>query len=74
MSVTKDWHIKERYGAQFRVEFFNVFNRANYGAPGSNPTAGGASFGFSQATPDATNAVFGTGGPRHVQFGLKLTF
>jgi hypothetical protein len=74
MSVTKDWHIKERYGAQFRVEFFNVFNRADYGAPGSNPTAGGAQFGFSQATPDATNAVFGTGGPRHVQFGLKLTF
>jgi hypothetical protein len=74
MSVTKDWHIRERYGAQFRVEFFNVFNRADYGAPGSNPTSGGASFGFSQATPDASNAVFGSGGPRHVQFGLKLTF
>ena len=74
MSIAKDWHIGERYSAQFRVEFFNIFNHPNFGSPGSSPTSGGNSFGFSKATPDASNAVLGTGGPRHIQFGLKLAF
>jgi hypothetical protein len=77
MSIAKDWRIGERYSAQFRTEFFNIFNHPNFGAPGSAPnngTGGSTPFGSSLATPDANNAVFGTGGPRHIQFGLKLTF
>ncbi len=30
MSVAKIWTFKERYSAQFRAEFFNLFNRADY--------------------------------------------
>ena len=30
--------------------------------------------GTSTSTPDSANAVLGSGGPRHIQFGLKLTF
>ena len=71
-SVSKIWHLKERYSAQFRAEFFNIFNRADFAAPGVDPTAAG--FGYATSTPDSSNPVLGSGGPRHIQFGLKLTF
>ena len=83
MSVSKIWNFKERYSAQFRVEFFNLFNRADFAAAGNgggtqaagtNPTSGNANFGVATVTPDASNPVSGSGGPRHIQFGLKLTF
>jgi len=74
MSVAKVWTFKERYSAQFRMEFFNIFNRADLTVPsGTNPTARTA-FGCSCATPDASNPVVGSGGPRHIQFALKLSF
>ena len=76
MSISKDWRLKERYSAQFRVEFFNLFNRADFGIPGKIDPNGGISgqFGCSCSTPDSTNPVLGSGGPRHIQFGLKLTY
>lgn len=79
-SVAKLWKLKERYTAQFRVEFFNLFNRADFAVPGiassqSDPSTGiTGGFGYAQNTPDSTNPVLGSGGPRHVQFGLKLLF
>ena len=39
-SVSKIWKFKERYSAQFRAEFFNLFNRADFPIPGvANPSA-----------------------------------
>ena len=77
-TVSKDWHFKERYIAQFRAEFFNIFNWTNFGMPGTlDPSAGaGGLFGCSCATPDVagSNPVLGSGGPRHIQFGLKLNW
>ena len=80
-SVSKLWTFKERFSAQFRVEFFNLFNRADFSIPGSGGTQGagginptGGLFGCSCLTPDNANPVLGSGGPRHVQFGLKLTY
>jgi hypothetical protein len=75
-SVSKDWRFKERYSAQFRMEFFNLFNRADFGIPGKlDPNSGfSGQFGCSCTTPDSTNPVLGSGGPRHIQFGLKLGF
>lgn len=81
-SIAKIWKIKEAYSAQFRIEFFNLFNRADFAFPGSgggtvaagsNP-ASASTFGAATVTPDASNPVSGSGGPRHIQFGLKLTF
>jgi hypothetical protein len=75
LSVSKLWSFKEQYTAQFRVEFFNFFNRPDFPIPATiDPTRG--SFGCSCTTPDtaATNPVLGSGGPRHIQFGLKLAF
>jgi hypothetical protein len=82
LSVSKTWHVGERYTAQFRTEFFNFFNHPTIGRvytgtnPWSDPSGGvGGSFGYATQTPDAaSNGVLGSGGPRHIQFGLKLTF
>jgi hypothetical protein len=75
MSISKTWHFKERYSAQFRAEFFNLFNHPTVGNPGSDPTRGiTGKFGYANTTPDSSNAVLGSGGPRHIQFGLRLVF
>jgi hypothetical protein len=81
-SIAKNWHFGERLHAQFRAEFFNIFNHPNFANPygGQNgygfndPSVGG--FGCGCATPDvaAANPAVGSGGPRSVQLGLKLTF
>jgi hypothetical protein len=87
LSVTKEFKFRERLGAQFRAEVFNVLNHpwfANpYGGPGgpgaggpTDPSTGPGSFGYTGATPDvqASNPVLGSGGARAMQLGLKLTF
>jgi hypothetical protein len=80
MSIGKEWKFKERYSAQFRAEFFNLFNRADFALPAANSSGldpGAASqFGCACATADVqgNNPVLGSGGPRHIQFGLKLLF
>jgi hypothetical protein len=85
-SVTKSWKFGERFSAQFRAEFFNVFNHPNisnvFGGPGGDNTytdpsaVAGAGFGFRPQTPDVTssNPVLGSGGPRAIQLGLKIIF
>ncbi len=82
LSIAKNFKWGERFGAQFRAEFFNVLNHPNFANPfgGQNgwahndPSTG--SFGCACATPDvaASNPVIGSGGSRAVQFGLKLMF
>jgi len=83
-SVFKDFKFKERYGAQFRAEFFNVFNHptvANpYGAAsgfgGGTDPSGATTFGCGCGTPDvlAGNPLVGSGSSRVMQLGLKLSF
>jgi len=83
-SVAKNWKFKERFGAQFRAEFFNVLNHPNFANPfgGQNgfgmndPSVLGPGFGCGCATPDvaASNPVLGSGGARAIQLGLKLLF
>jgi hypothetical protein len=66
VSLLKDTHISERLNLQFRAEFFNVLNHANFNAPnaivftppGLSPTAG-------LVTSTSTSS-------RQIQFGLKL--
>jgi carboxypeptidase family protein/TonB-dependent receptor-like protein len=74
-SVSKDWRLKERFDAQFRLEFFNVFNWVNLAIAG-NLDPEGSKFGCACATPDVlgNNPVLGSGGPRHIQFGLKINW
>jgi hypothetical protein len=83
-SVFKSFKFKERIGAEFRVEFFNVFNHPIYANPygstntsflGADPSNPGA-LGCGCSTPDvaAGNPLVGSGSSRVMQLGLKLTF
>jgi hypothetical protein len=79
LSLAKDWKFKERFSAQFRFEVFNLFNRADFAVPtvtsNGDPSKGDTGhFGCACSTPDNSNPVLGSGGPRHIQFGLKLTY
>jgi hypothetical protein len=66
MSLRKDTRLRENLNLQFRAEFFNLLNRANFNTPnaiaftptGVSPTAG-------VITSTATTS-------RQIQFGLKL--
>ena len=83
LSVTKAYKFNERISAQFRAEFFNVLNHPEFvnaaGGPAhflNNDPGSGAGMGYGSNTPDvaATNPVFGSGGPRSIQLGLKILF
>jgi hypothetical protein len=68
LSLAKNTALSEKVKAQFRAEFFNIFNRANFGTPNAviftsastavSPTAG-------VITSTSTTS-------RQIQFGLKL--
>lgn len=60
-NLAKDIPITERVSAQFRAEYFNALNRANFGVPGVTI---GAGFGQIVNALDA----------RIIQFALKLRF
>jgi hypothetical protein len=72
-SVLKNIPITERFHAQFRAEFFNLFNRVNLAPPSG--TIGG---GFGQSSDTAGDFYgspgIGPGEPFNVQFALKILF
>ncbi len=63
LSINKKFTLTERVNLEWRNEFFNVLNIANFANPGGSITA--ASYGVIRNT---------TGNPRVVQFALKLAF
>ncbi len=63
LAVARSFPIKEFGSLQFRAEFFNFTNSANFGNPGSNLSS--ASFGFITST---------TTNPRIIQFALKYSY
>jgi Carboxypeptidase regulatory-like domain len=85
LSITKSFKYREALTAQFRAEFFNVFNHPNFTNPYGSSNGFGAGIygdpsstvmGCGCATPDqaAGNPVLGSGGNRAIQLGLKLIF
>jgi hypothetical protein len=55
----------DKLGLEFRTEFFNIFNRAQFAPP--NTSVGSSTFGVVSSTAAGTT-------PRLVQFGLKFFF
>jgi hypothetical protein len=77
-SIFKNFTI-ERVRAEFRAEFFNVLNHPTLGNPellGGNDVSAPGVFGCGCATSDVTasNPLYGSGGNRAIQLGLKLSF
>lgn len=82
VGLQRQFQLTERMGLRFRAEFFNIFNHPNFGSPVNLLTnalfgrstqmlanflgSGGANGGF--------NPLYQIGGPRSIQFAVKLQF
>lgn len=82
MALERQFHLTEIIRLRFRTEFFNIFNHPNFGSPVNTLTSpqfgrstqmlanslgsGGASGGL--------NPLYQIGGPRSIQFAVKLEF
>jgi hypothetical protein len=62
-SVIKRFPITEKYKLRIQADFFNAFNRANFGQPVNGITA----FNFGQST-------FTVSTPRVIQFAARVDF
>lgn len=66
-SIVKNTKFGEKLRTQFRVEFFDLFNHANFGQPGN--VVGTPAFGRISSTRFPTGE---TGSSRQIQFAVKL--
>jgi hypothetical protein len=82
LAVRREFPVYERLKLQFRAEAFNIVNHPNFGIINSNYCSVGPGTGctFGQATSTLANSLGGLsplyqmGGPRSMQFALKLIF
>jgi hypothetical protein len=83
LAVRREFPIHESLRLQFRAEAFNIFNHPNFGtidASYCSPAAAGTTCMFGRATATLAdslgglNPLYQTGGPRSMQFALKLVF
>jgi hypothetical protein len=76
LAVRRNFPIHERVKLQFRAEAFNIFNRPNFGM--INPNLGTSTFGQTTATLanslGVLSPLYQMGGPRSMQFALKVLF
>jgi hypothetical protein len=76
LAVRREFPIHERLKLQFRAEAFNLFNHPNLGF--INGQFGQATFGQATATLanslGVLNSQYQMGGPRSMQFALKVVF
>jgi hypothetical protein len=68
-SLFKNVRMSEQFRAQFRAEFFNILNRANFAPPVQNASLFGAN-GSPVSTAGLITSTLTTS--RQIQFGLKL--
>ncbi|MEW6733587.1 MAG: TonB-dependent receptor [Acidobacteriota bacterium] len=85
-SIVKTTPLTEKVRLEFRTEIFNIFNHPNFALPSGTITPGinaDGSINFNAGpagvitqTPDVAqgNPSLGGGGPRVIQFGLRLLF
>ena len=69
LAVLKDTKIRESLNLQFRAEFFNLFNHANFGLPVATAFSGA---GIPNSQFGKITSIVGT--PRQIQLALKLAF
>lgn len=84
VNLTKNIRITERFGLQFRTEFYNFFNHPMYGTPsvspfapggGESPTAGGIAAAVNTSPGGRfLQPQFADGGGRVIRYQLRLRF
>ena len=76
LAIRRQFNLTERLGLQFRAEAFNVFNHPNFGTIQTSlfsPTFGKATE-MLNTRLGGLNPLYQVGGPRSMQFALKLQF
>jgi hypothetical protein len=75
LNIIKEIHLSGSTRLQARWEIFNVINRVNLGSPQSTNVRSGL-FGTIGSTPDVDsgNPVIAQGGPRSMQWAIKVLF
>jgi hypothetical protein len=76
LAVRREFPIHERLKLQFRAEAFNIFNHPNFGTIDSelsDPTFGQATATLANSL-GVLNSLYQQGGPRSMQFALKVVF
>jgi len=75
LAIRREFPIYENLKLQFRAEAFNLFNHANFGH--IDPFLGSGGFGQADKTlaqSGVLSPLYQAGGPRSMQFALKLVF
>ena len=70
LALAKDISFTERIKMRLRADAFNVFNRAQYGAP----NADWSQVNFGIITTTISNYATGRGTPREFQLSAKVSF
>jgi hypothetical protein len=79
-SLFKNTRLSERASLQLRLEFFNLFNFANYADPSGGLSCSGSvgacgAFGVSTSTVgNQLSGLLGFGGPRQIQLSARFNF
>ncbi|MBI3941063.1 MAG: TonB-dependent receptor [Acidobacteria bacterium] len=72
--INKDFDLGERVRIQFRTEFFNLLNRANFDGPGDSTNPVGIFDSAGQSVLTTARLSQTTTTARQIQFGLKVVF
>jgi hypothetical protein len=70
-ALTRRFRIAERFGLDFRAEFFNIFNRAQYGDPVGSISN---TVQFGKIIAPVNTGSTGSGTPRQIQLMLRLNY
>lgn len=76
-SLGKNFSLRQDSRLEFRAEFFNILNRANFETPGASTTSTGYLRIFNNRgafIPQSARVVGTTGSSRQIQFGLRFVF
>ena len=82
-TLRRQFRLTEKLNLQLRAEFFNLFNHPNFADPQNNIASGlfgqsismlGRSLGTGTGNVGGFNPLYQVGGPRSIQFALKLVF